>query len=140
MNTIKTFFLLMVMTGLLLLVGAIIGGEAGIILALIFALVMNVGAYWFSDKIALGMTHASQRTEAEDPELYHIVAEQASLAGMPMPKVYEIETESPNAFATGRNPSTPRWRSLPVSAAYSPGKSFPACWPTKWPTWEIGTR
>lgn len=104
MNTIKTFFLLMVMTGLLLLVGAIIGGEAGIILALIFALVMNVGAYWFSDKIALGMTHASQITEAEDPELYHIVAEQASLAGMPMPKVYEIETESPNAFATGRNP------------------------------------
>ena len=104
MNTIKTFFLLMVMTSLLLLVGAIIGGEAGIILALIFALVMNVGAYWFSDKIALGMTHASQITEAEDPELYHIVAQQASLAGMPMPKVYEIETESPNAFATGRNP------------------------------------
>ena len=104
MNTVKTFFLLMVMTGLLLLVGAIIGGEAGMILAVIFALVMNVGAYWFSDRIALGMTHAHQITEEEDPQLYNIVAEQASLAGMPMPKVYEIETESPNAFATGRNP------------------------------------
>lgn len=105
MNTIKTFFLLMVLTGLLLLVGGIIGGEAGIIIALVFALGMNFFAYWFSDRIALGMTHARPVSEEEDPELYRLVAEQASLAGLPMPKVYEIQSDSPNAFATGRSPN-----------------------------------
>ena len=104
MNTIKTFFLLMALTGLLLLIGAAIGGQAGIIIALILALAMNFGAYWFSDKIALSMAHARQITEEEDPELFQLVAEQAQLANMPMPKVYEIDTDSPNAFATGRNP------------------------------------
>ncbi|MDA0734471.1 MAG: zinc metalloprotease HtpX [Chloroflexi bacterium] len=104
MNTLKTFFLLMVLTGLLLLIGAMFGGEIGIVMALGFALILNVGAYWFSDRIALGMTHARQVTEEEDPELYRLVAEQASLAGLPMPKVYSIESDSPNAFATGRNP------------------------------------
>ena len=104
MNTVKTFFLLMVLTGVLLLAGVMLGGEAGIIIALVLALAMNFGAYWFSDKIALGMTHATEITEQEDPELYRLVAEQAALAGLPMPKVYEIESDSPNAFATGRNP------------------------------------
>ncbi len=104
MNTVKTFFLLMVLTGVLLLAGGMLGGEAGIIIALILALAMNFGAYWFSDKIALGMTHATEITEQEDPELHRLVAEQAALAGLPMPKVYEIESDSPNAFATGRNP------------------------------------
>jgi heat shock protein HtpX len=100
----KTFFLLLVLTGLLLLVGGIIGGQTGIIIALILALAMNFFAYWFSDRIALGMTHARSISEQDDPELYQLVAEQASLAGLPMPKVYEIQTDSPNAFATGRNP------------------------------------
>ena len=104
MNLIKTGFLLVVLTGMLLLVGAIIGGELGIILAVVVALVMNFGAYWFSDRIALGMTHAQQVNEESDPELFALVGEQASRAGMPMPKVYEIQNESPNAFATGRNP------------------------------------
>ena len=104
MNTIKTFFLLMALTGILLLIGGAIGGQAGIIIALILALAMNFGAYWFSDKIALSMAHARQITEEEDPELFRLVAEQAELANMPMPKVYEIDTDSPNAFATGRNP------------------------------------
>ncbi|MCE2501069.1 MAG: zinc metalloprotease HtpX [Dehalococcoidia bacterium] len=104
MNTIKTFFLLMILTGLLLLIGAAIGGQAGVIIAVIIALAMNFGAYWFSDKIALSMAHARQITEEEDPELFRLVAEQAELANMPMPKVYEIDTDSPNAFATGRNP------------------------------------
>ena len=105
MNAVKTLFLLMVLSGLLLMIGGIFGGEGGLMVALIFALIMNVGAYWFSDRIALGMTHAKPVTEEEDPELYSIVAEQASLAGLPMPKVYEIESDSPNAFATGRNPN-----------------------------------
>ena len=104
MNTVKTFFLLMVMTGLLLMVGGILGGEGGLIIALFFALIMNFGAYWFSDRIALKMAHAHPVTEEEDPDLYRIVAEQAKLAGLPMPKVYEIESDSPNAFATGRSP------------------------------------
>ena len=104
MNHIKTFFLLMVLTGLLLLIGAAIGGEVGVVIAVIFALAMNFGAYWFSDKIALSMAHARPITADDDPELYQLVAEQARLANMPMPKVYEIDEPSPNAFATGRNP------------------------------------
>ena len=104
MNHIKTFFLLMVLTGLLLLIGAAVGGQAGLIIALVFALAMNFGAYWFSDKIALSMAHARPITADDDPQLYQLVAEQARLANMPMPKVYEIDDPSPNAFATGRNP------------------------------------
>ena len=104
MNTVKTFFLLMVLTGLLLLIGAAIGGEVGIVVALVFAIAMNFGAYWFSDKIALGMAHAKQISPEEDPQLFALVEEQATLANMPMPKVYEIDSDSPNAFATGRSP------------------------------------
>jgi heat shock protein HtpX len=104
-NTLKTFFFMMVLSGLLLLVGVMIGGMSGLIIALIFALVMNFFAYWFSDRIALAMTHARQVTETNEPELHRLVAEQASLAGLPMPKVYVMETDSPNAFATGRSPS-----------------------------------
>ena len=104
MNHVKTFFLLMALTGLLLLIGGALGGQAGIIIALVFALAMNFGAYWFSDKIALSMAHARPITADEDPQLYQLVAEQARLANMPMPKVYEIDDPSPNAFATGRNP------------------------------------
>ena len=104
MNTLKTFFLLMILTGLLLLIGGAIGGEMGIVIALVFALALNFGAYWFSDKIALSMAHARPITADDDPQLYQLVAEQACLANMPMPKVYEIDEPSPNAFATGRNP------------------------------------
>ena len=89
---------------LLLMVGGIMGGEAGIVIALFFAIAMNFGAYWFSDRIALGMTKAHPVSEEDDADLYRLVAEQAFLAGLPMPKVYEIESNSPNAFATGRNP------------------------------------
>ena len=67
MNAVKTLFLLMVLSGLLLMIGGIFGGEGGLMIALIFALIMNVGAYWFSDRIALGMTHAKPVTEEEDP-------------------------------------------------------------------------
>ena len=94
----------MVLSALLLLVGAMLGGVGGVIFALVIAIVMNFGAYWGSDRIALKMTHATAVTEDDDPELYSIVREQASLAGLPMPKVFKIESDSPNAFATGRNP------------------------------------
>ncbi len=105
MNTVKTFFLMVIMSALLLLVGAMLGGVGGVIIALVIAIVMNFGAYWGSDRIALSMTHARAVNEDEDPELYSIVREQAQLADLPMPKVYEIESDSPNAFATGRNPA-----------------------------------
>ena len=106
MNTLKTFFLLMVLTGMLLAHRRLpVGGQAGLIIALVFALAMNFGAYWFSDKIALSMAHAKEITREDDPQFYDLVEEQARLANMPMPKVYEIDSDpSPNAFATGRNP------------------------------------
>ena len=100
MNTLKTFILMMVLSMMLLIIGGAVGGQVGIVIALIFALAMNFGAYWFSDKIALSMTKSHPITEHDDPELYGIVREQARLAGLPMPKVYEIHTESP----TGRSP------------------------------------
>ena len=105
MNTLKTFFLLMVLSAMLLAIGGAVGGQLGIIVALVFAIILNFGAYWFSDRIALSMTHSHPITEQEDPELYGIVRQQAELAGLPMPKVYEIHTDSPNAFATGRSPN-----------------------------------
>ena len=104
MNTIKTFFFLIIMSFLLLVAGAAIGGEAGVVFALVFAIAMNFGAYWFSDKIALKMAHASQIQKDSSPELFEIVENQANRAELPMPKVYLIDTEVPNAFATGRNP------------------------------------
>ena len=104
MNALKTFILMMVLSMMMLIIGGAIGGQAGIIIALVLALVLNFGAYWFSDKIALGMTKSHPITEQDDPELYGIVREQARLARLPMPKVYEIQTDSPNAFATGRSP------------------------------------
>ena len=105
MNTLKTFVLLMVLSMMLIIIGGVIGGEGGIIIALVFALMMNVGAYCFSDRIALGMTKSQPITERDDPELYSIVREQARLAGLSMPRVFEIHTDSPNAFATGRSPN-----------------------------------
>ena len=117
MNALKTFFLLMVLTGLLLVVGAMFGGELGIVMALGFALMLNVGAYWFSDRIALGMTHARPVTEQDDPELYGLGAEQANLAGLPIPKAYEIPRDPPHSFATGRHPPA---ASVALSASSSP--------------------
>lgn len=104
-NTFKTFFLLMVLSGMLLLAGLALGGPGGVIAALVFALAMNFFAYWFSDRIALAMSRAHRISETDDPELYRLVAEQAQRAGLPMPKVYVMDTDSPNAFATGRSPS-----------------------------------
>ena len=105
MNALKTFILMMALTMMLVLIGGIIGGLGGIVVALVFAVIMNMGAYWFSDRVALGLTKSQPITEQDDPELYSVVREQARLAGLPMPKVYEIYSDSPNAFATGRSPN-----------------------------------
>jgi heat shock protein HtpX len=104
MNNIKTLFLLVTMTLILIWAGAAMGGKQGMTLALIFALVMNFFAYWFSDKIVLKMYKAKEVTEAEAPELYGTVRRLAQKAEIPMPGVYIIDQDQPNAFATGRNP------------------------------------
>src|SRR5512139_222934 len=104
MNQFKTFSLMLVLTVLFILVGTAIGGRSGAIFAFIFAALMNFFSYWFSDKIVLRMYGAREVTQGEAPELYGIVAELTSKASLPMPKVYIMENETPNAFATGRNP------------------------------------
>lgn len=103
-NTIKTTLLLGLLTGLLLGLGQLLGGSVGIKVALVFAAIMNLGAYWFSDKIVLAMYRAKPVTERDAPELYHMVHNLAMKAGIPMPRLYIIPTASANAFATGRNP------------------------------------
>ena len=105
MNYFKTFLLMLVLTGILIVAGGAIGGEQGMVIALIFAAVMNLGTYWFSDKVVLSMYHAVPVTEAEYPELYSIVRNLAARGNIPMPKVYIVDEETPNAFATGRNPN-----------------------------------
>jgi heat shock protein HtpX len=103
-NNLKTAFLLIVLSALLVWVGGMFGGRQGAVIAFGFALVMNMGAYWFSDRMVLAMYRAQPVTEAEAPELYGIVADLAQRTGSPMPKVYIIPSDTPNAFATGRNP------------------------------------
>jgi len=104
MNTLRTTFLMALLTVVLVLAGGAIGGRNGMGFALIMAAVMNLGSYWFSDKIVLAMYGARQVTEAEQPDLVGLVRQLAMQAGMPMPRVYLIDAPTPNAFATGRNP------------------------------------
>jgi heat shock protein HtpX len=103
LNNLKSVFLLVLLSGILLLLGGLVGGQIGLIFALIFAAAMNIGSYWFSDKLVLKMSGAKEVTQQEEPRLHGIVDEVASLAGMPKPRVYVIQNDSPNAFATGRN-------------------------------------
>lgn len=96
--------LMAAIVSLFMVIGGMIGGQSGMILALAFASVMNVGAYWYSDKMVLRMYNARQVDANSAPELYSMVRELAVRANLPMPKVYIIDDSSPNAFATGRNP------------------------------------
>ena len=101
-NTIKTAFLLGVMSALLMWIGGALGGGSGLVAGFFFAVVMNFGSYWFSDKIVLRMYGAQE--VGPDHRLYRVVAALAQRAGLPMPRCYVIPEPSPNAFATGRNP------------------------------------
>jgi heat shock protein HtpX len=103
MNTVKTVGLMVFLTVLLIFVGGAIGGRNGMVFAFGFATLMNFGSYWFSDKIVLRMYRAQPVSDAQAPELHAIVRTLVQKAGMPMPKVYIIPSEAPNAFATGRN-------------------------------------
>lgn len=104
MNRIKTVMLLAALTALFLFIGQALGGRTGLVVAIVFAGVMNFASYWWSDKIVLRMYGAQEISESDAPELFRIVRELALRGGMPMPKVYIIPEETPNAFATGRNP------------------------------------
>ncbi len=104
MNVIRTTLLLAGLTALLVLVGNAIGGTMGMVIGLIFAGAMNLGSYWFSDKMVLRLYRAQPVGPNEAPELYSVVKELARKARMPMPRVYIIDTQTPNAFATGRSP------------------------------------
>ncbi|MBR2214996.1 MAG: zinc metalloprotease HtpX [Selenomonadaceae bacterium] len=105
MNTLKTTILMALLTGVLVAVGAAVGGNSGAVIMLVISLGMNFFSYWFSDSIVLKTYGAREVGAAEAPELYHLVEKLAARAGLPMPKVCIIDSVSPNAFATGRNPS-----------------------------------
>jgi heat shock protein HtpX len=104
-STLKTVILLTALTVLLVLIGNALGGQSGMVLALLFAGVMNFFSYWYSDKIVLAMSGAREVTETEAPGLYRIVDQVAQWAGVPRPRAYIMESDSPNAFATGRDPA-----------------------------------
>jgi heat shock protein HtpX len=105
MNTTKTILLMVGLTVLLVFIGGAFGGRQGVIIAFMFAMATNLFSYWFSDKIVLRMYSAREVTETEAPELYSVTRDLAMKMRMPMPKVYIIPSDAPNAFATGRNPN-----------------------------------
>ena len=103
-NMLKTTILLATLTGLLVLIGDYFGGTGGMIIAFLFAVILNFGSYWYSDKIVLKIYRAKEVSPAEAPNLHRIVDGLVMKAGLPKPKVYIVESGMPNAFATGRNP------------------------------------
>ncbi|HXX82268.1 MAG TPA: M48 family metalloprotease [Thermodesulfovibrionales bacterium] len=105
MNGMKTMVLMVMLTVMLVFVGGALGGKSGMTLALVMAFAMNFVTYWFSDKIVFRMYGVRQVSESEAPELHSIVRRLAQRAELPMPKVYGIDQDQPNAFATGRNPN-----------------------------------
>ena len=105
MNTMKTTLLMAGLTGLFIVAGHAIGGQSGMVMAFGMAVATNFFAYWFSDKMILMMYRAKQVTRAQEPALYEMVEGLAQRAGIPMPRLYIIPDSSPNAFATGRDPS-----------------------------------
>jgi len=104
-NRLKTFLLLAVMTAILIYAGGALGGQAGLIGAFAFALILNIGSYWFSDKIVLAMYRARPVTQEQAPRLYALCEQLAKNAKIPMPRIFIIPERTPNAFATGRNPA-----------------------------------
>lgn len=103
-NWVKTFMLMAAITALFIVIGGMIGGRSGMMFALLIALGMNFFSYWFSDKMVLRMYNAQEVDASTAPQFYNMVQELAQRAGLPMPRVYLINEDAPNAFATGRNP------------------------------------
>ncbi len=105
MNSMKTVVLMAGLAGILMLIGGMVAGDRGMVMMFIVALAMNFFSYWFSDKLVLRMYNAQEVSEGSAPELYGLVRQLATNANLPMPKVYIIPTDTPNAFATGRDPN-----------------------------------
>ena len=103
-NSFKTAILLIALTALILIIGQLFGGSRGLVIAFMFALVMNGGSYWFSDRIVLSLYRAKELSHADAPELHRMVEELSRHAAIPKPRIYLIPSQNPNAFATGRNP------------------------------------
>jgi heat shock protein HtpX len=103
-NSFKTAILLSVLTALILIIGQLFGGQQGLIIAFVFALIMNGGSYWFSDKIVLSLYRAQELPYEQAPELHRMVERLAQQAEIPKPRIFLIPSQNPNAFATGRNP------------------------------------
>lgn len=103
-SQIKTVFFLALLTGLLMFLGGLMGGRAGLMIAFVFAMLMNVGSYWYSDKIVLSMYKARELSRGDAPHVHTVVDELAANAGIPKPRIFLIPQQQPNAFATGRNP------------------------------------
>lgn len=103
-NSLKTVGLLGLLTGLFIVIGGAVGGQIGMIIAFVLAIVMNMGAWWFSDTLALKLSGAQEVSPSEAPDLHAMVEELSRRAGIPKPRVYIIDTDAPNAFATGRDP------------------------------------
>ena len=104
MNNLKTAFLLAALTGILMAIGGLFGGRSGVGFMLIISLAINLGSYWYSDKLVLKMHNAREITADQSPDLFQMVANLAHRGNLPMPRVYIIDTDVPNAFATGRSP------------------------------------
>ncbi|MGQ0645448.1 MAG: zinc metalloprotease HtpX [Elusimicrobiota bacterium] len=104
MNYFKTFLLLAGLTGLFLVVGQALGGRQGMVMAFAFAVIMNFASYWFSDKIVLAIYRAKPASENDYPQMHRIVRNLAQASNIPVPRIYVVPSETPNAFATGRNP------------------------------------
>ncbi|HSI59116.1 MAG TPA: M48 family metalloprotease, partial [Ideonella sp.] len=104
-NLLKTAVLMAAITALFMTIGNLLGGQQGMLLALVVALGMNFFSYWFSDKMVLRMYNAQEVDAGSAPQFYRMVQELAQKAGLPMPRVYLINEDAPNAFATGRNPA-----------------------------------
>ena len=103
-SQIKTLLLLSLLTGLIMLMGGAVGGQSGLIVAFGFALIMNIGSYWFSDKVVLSMYSAKELQPADAPMIHKMAEELSANAGIPKPRLYMVPDDAPNAFATGRNP------------------------------------
>src|SRR6187549_4002362 len=103
-NILKTAVLMAAITALFMAIGSLIGGQSGMMIALLVAIGMNFFSYWFSDKMVLKMYNAQEVDETSAPQFYNMVRELAQRAELPMPRVYLINEDAPNAFATGRNP------------------------------------
>ena len=132
MNYFKTAILLAGMTALFVGIGFMLGGPVGMLIALVIAVGLNVFAYWNSDRMMLSMYGATEVDARSAPGLYDTVEQLADLAGLPMPKVYIIDNDQPNALATGRNPEIRRWRRPAFCCTSGRPRRSPAGWRMNW--------